>query len=97
MIQATKTHLLRLANFPILPILLIIILALLTVDDKLILSVDMFFILNMLLFFSLPSPGPPVNVVVVLSVSASETSLPIAPWFETAKGAEGGFRGTSCE
>jgi len=85
-----------LANFPILPILLIIILAVLTVDAILILSVDIFFILNILLFFSLPScPGPPVRVVVVLSVLASETSLPIAPWLATAKGAWGGLRGTS--
>jgi hypothetical protein len=75
-----RTYEFLLANFPILPILLIIILALLTVDDKLMLSVDIFFILNILLFFSLPSsPGPPVNVVVVLSVLARETSLPIAP------------------
>jgi hypothetical protein len=73
------TYLFLLASLPRLPILLIIILALLTVDDKLMLSVDIFFILNILLFFSLPSPGPPVNVVVVLSVSASDTSLPIAP------------------
>jgi hypothetical protein len=77
-----------LANFPILPILLIIILAVLTVDAKLILSVDLFFILNILLFFSFTSsPGPPVRVVVVLSVSARETSLLIAPWLATAKGA----------
>lgn len=93
--QGCRAYLFLRASLPILPILLIIILALLTVDDKLILSVDMFFILNNPFFFSFGSPGPPVNVVVVLPVSANETSLLMADGLETAQGAEGGLRGTS--
>lgn len=67
---------------------LIIILALLTVDDRLMLSVDMFFILNNPFFFSLPSPA---RVVVVRAVSASDTSLLMADGLDTANGAEGGL------
>lgn len=75
---------------------LIIILALLTVDDRLILSVDMFFILNNPFFFSFVPPSP-ASVVVVLVVSASETSLLMADGLATANGAEGGLSGTSVD
>jgi hypothetical protein len=91
----SQTYLFLLANFPILPIFRIIILALLTVDDKLMLSVDMFFILNRPFFFSFGSPGRPASVLVVLSVSANETSLLMADGLARANGADGGFNGTS--
>ena len=88
-----KTYEFLRANLPILPIFLIIILALLTVELRLILSVLIFRILKRLLLpfsfsFSFPPPpptppDPPASPMVfavrcVRSVSASETSLLIA-------------------
>jgi len=83
-------YLLRLASFPRLPILRIIMLAEDTVEDNEMLSVDMFFILNRL-FFCFPVPIS-LGAVAVRSVSARLISLPIPCWWATAKGALGGGR-----
>lgn len=70
-----------------LPIFLIIILAEETVELKEMLSVDIFFILNKLLFPLLFVSSPIVAVRSVRSVSAKLISLPAAAAF--ANGADG--------
>jgi len=83
--ESLTAHLLRRASLPMLPIFLIIMLADDTVEANEILSVDMFFILNRLLFVL--SFVISLGAIAVRSVVARLISLAIAAVF--TKGGEG--------